>query len=72
MNISELNCDDRINSICYMLWDIFVLSPTSAITAMVNASVEVMDDALRAKNEYCVVSAIHGLGHWVSGSDAAK
>lgn len=72
LNINDINCDDRIDYLCYMLWDLFVLYPGNATTEMVNAALNVMKSALHSRNEYCVVSAIHGLGHWVSDSDAAK
>lgn len=49
---------------CYMLWDVFVLYPGSASPAMIHASIEVMSDALTLTNDNCLVSALHGLGHW--------
>jgi len=49
---------------CYMLWDIFVLYPGKASPAMTAAGLEVMSDALTLTNDNCLVSALHGLGHW--------
>ena len=71
-NIKDIKCDDRIDYLCYMLWDIFVLYPGNATSAMVDAALQVMNSALHSNNDYCVVSAIHGLGHWASDADAAK
>ena len=56
--------DGVIGDLCYMLWDIFVLYPGNASEAMVHAAVDVMRNPMNSKNDNCIVSAIHGLGHW--------
>jgi hypothetical protein len=64
-NIGHDLTDGPIGSFCYMLWDIFVLYPGNASPAMVDAALDVMDHALKSANDNCIVSAMHGLGHWV-------
>lgn len=63
----------HLGYICYMFWDIFVVKPhqADATDRMIEESVRVMKCALGC-NEQCQVSALHGLGHWVSRSDRAK
>lgn len=63
--------DGEIGSLCYMLWDIFVLHPHNASKEMVDAAVDVMKGALNSSNDNCIVSAIHGLGHWVRAVPSA-
>ena len=63
-NIGNDHIDGGIGYLCYMLWDIFVLYPGNASPAMVSTALEVMSNALQMKNDNCIVSAIHGLGHW--------
>jgi len=58
--------DGVIGNLCYMLWDIFVLHPGNASRPMIDAAIGVMQAALSSKNDNCIVSAIHGLGHWVA------
>jgi hypothetical protein len=58
--------DGRIGFLCYMLWDIFVLYPGNATKSMIDAAVNVMRDGLKSTNDNCIVSVIHGLGHWAS------
>lgn len=70
--IGEIRPPDRIGYICYMLWDIFVLCPGNATPAMVEATIEMMADLLQTKNDNCLESLIHGLGHWIFDSDRAK
>ena len=56
-----------------MLWDVFVLYPGNATPRMVDATLQMMDSAIYSDNENCIVSVIHGLGHWVPDApDAAK
>lgn len=57
--------DGPIGYLCYMFWDIFVLYPGNATSVMQEAAIGVMRDALCSTNDNCIVSAIHGLGHWV-------
>lgn len=57
---------------CYMLWDVFVLYPGNASPAMTAAGLEVMSDALKLTNDSCLVSALHGLGHWAGERPEAK
>lgn len=56
--------DGAIGYLCYMLWDIFALSPRSASPRMIGTALDVMANALNSTNDHCLVSAIHGLGHW--------
>jgi hypothetical protein len=58
------NFDHRVSYLCYMLWDIFVLHPGNASGGMTSAALDVMEHAIQMKNDNCIVSAIHGLGHW--------
>ncbi len=58
--------DGSIGFICYMFWDVFVLYPGNASPAMQSAALDVMQSALKSRNDNCLASAIHGLGHWVS------
>ncbi|NEO84617.1 MAG: hypothetical protein F6J87_10240 [Spirulina sp. SIO3F2] len=62
----------QIGFICSMLWDIFVLCPGNATPAMVEATIEMMADCLKTKNDNCLESLIHGLGHWIFDSDRAN
>ena len=54
-----------------MLWDIFVLYPGNASPAMKDAVLEVMTDAVQMQNDTCIVSGIHGLGHWATDEPRA-
>ncbi len=56
--------DGTISYVCYMFWDDFLLYPGAGTPAMIDAAVTVMEGALQSRNEQCLVSAIHGLGHW--------
>lgn len=56
--------DDAIGFRCYMFWDVFILNPGNASAGMISAALSVMEHAIQMRNENCVVSAIHGLGHW--------
>ncbi len=59
------NLDDgEIGVLCYMFWDAFVLYPGNASPLMTDAAIDVMDTALNTTSDNCIVSAIHGLGHW--------
>ncbi len=72
--VSSIGNDDgdgNIGFLCYMLWDIFVLYPGNASPKMVATALDVMAYALESKNDNCVVSAIHGLGHWVPDAPRA-
>ena len=64
-NIEEVNTERAIDYLCYMFWDIFALCPENATSSMIDVALKVMSSALQYKNDYCIVSAIHGLGHWV-------
>lgn len=64
--------DGRIGYLCYMLWDIFALWPGNASKSMINAAVAVMRNAINSTNDNCIVSAVHGLGHWVSDTLLAR
>mgnify|MGYP007059411052 CR=1 FL=1 len=79
MNFFERHCspsvgnignsiDGAIEYVCYMLWDVIVLNPGSSSPEMIDAGLDVMQHALGSTNESCIVSAIHGLGHWVDGA----
>ena len=64
--------DGRMGFICFMLWDIFVLYPGNSSTQITDTTLELMNKVIYSKNESCVASAIHGLGHWVDpANDAA-
>jgi len=63
--------DGPIGYVCYMFWDTFVLHPGNASPGMIAAAIDVMAHALATTNESCIVSAIHGLGHWVRGAPQA-
>ncbi|MBK9945932.1 MAG: hypothetical protein IPP12_01925 [Nitrospira sp.] len=65
-SIGNDHLNGGIGYLCYMLWDIFVLYPGNASPAMVSAALGVMSNALQMKNDNCIVSAIHGLGHWAT------
>ena len=64
-NIGNEDSDGVMGYVCYMLWDIFVLYPGNITPKMVAAGLRVMEHAINSSNDNCVVSAIHGLGHWV-------
>lgn len=65
-DIGNDHIDSGISYLCYMLWDIFILRPDNASPAMVSAALDVMSSAMQLENDNCIVSAIHGLGHWVT------
>ncbi|MCE5229286.1 hypothetical protein LLG95_06775 [bacterium] len=54
----------QIAEICYMLWDVFTVCPDHCEEEIVEAGINVMREALYSENLSCVVSALHGLGHW--------
>jgi len=64
--IGDYQTDGPIGYICYMFWDVFVLYPGNSTPGMVSAGVKVMQEALDSQSDNCLVSAIHGLGHWSS------
>ena len=68
-SIGNDHLDGHIGYLCYMLWDIFVLYPGNASSAMVSAVLDVMTNGIYMENDNCIVSAIHGLGHW-AGDEA--
>lgn len=63
-SIGNDHLNGGIGYLCYMFWDIFVLYPKNASATMITAAFEVMVKALEMSNDNCIVSAIHGLGHW--------
>lgn len=63
--------DGTMGFMCYMFWDIFVLYPGNSSPRMIAAGLAVMEHAIRSKNDNCIVSAIHGLGHWVDRAPRA-
>ena len=63
-SIGNDQADGPMGFICYMFWDVFVLYPGSATPAMIAAAIEVMRAAMESRNDNCLASAIHGLGHW--------
>lgn len=69
--IGNDQADGKIGFICYMFWDVFVLYPGSASPLMQSAAIEVMRSALDSRNESCLASAIHGLGHWATDAPEA-
>ncbi|MDS3861408.1 hypothetical protein RIF25_11380 [Thermosynechococcaceae cyanobacterium BACA0444] len=66
--------DGPIGYLCYMFWDIFVLYPghQSISVEMTDAALTVMAEALCFKNDQVIVSALHGLGHWVNYASKAQ
>jgi hypothetical protein len=64
--IGNEQVDGRMGFMCYMFWDVFVLYPGNATPKMQSAAIGVMSSALDSRNESCLASAIHGLGHWAS------
>jgi len=69
--IGAIKEGDRLEFLCYMFWDIFVLYPGNTTPSVITASLEVMNAALHSKNGNAIVSAIHGLGHWALHSPQA-
>lgn len=58
---------NRLNSICYMWWDIFPTwgRPDDPVArGLDEVLLGVMRDTLSSENVACVESALHGLGHW--------
>lgn len=64
--------DGKIGFICYMFWDVFVLYPGNASPQMIEAALGVMRTALDSRNDSCLASAIHGLGHWATDTPEAS
>lgn len=64
VSIDNYKADGEMGLICYMFWDDFDLYPGIATPAMTSAAVNTMEIALDSSNDNCLVSAIHGLGHW--------
>lgn len=54
-----------LNSVCYMLWDLFQLFDLKNKDAEQNNKIclEIMKNALKINNLSCQESALHGLGH---------
>jgi hypothetical protein len=71
-SIGNDHLDRGAGYLCYMLWDIFVLYPGNASPAMVDAALQVMRFGIQMTNDNCIVSAIHGLGHWSYNAPHAK
>ncbi len=71
VGVGTTEADGSMGSICYMFWDIFILYPGNATPKMQLAAIGVMESVLKSCNESCLVSAIHGLGHWASGMPEA-
>lgn len=55
---------NKMDYICFMLWDVFVVYPKAISKNEICACLQVMQQALNTSNEYVVMSALHGLGHW--------
>ncbi|MEM9154992.1 MAG: hypothetical protein AAGB13_08120 [Cyanobacteria bacterium P01_F01_bin.33] len=62
--IGEYNLDNAIAYLCYMFWDIFVVYPGNGSEKVMTAALNVMKFGLHHENQSCIVSALHGLGHW--------
>jgi hypothetical protein len=59
--------DNPLNHVCYMWWDVFILSgesDTADQRRLNTACLKVMEDALQIDHVACQESALHGLGHW--------
>lgn len=63
---------DRLDYLCYMFRDTFVVYPGNAPPRVIDAAIDVMAESLRSDCEACQVSALHGLGHWVAYRPDAK
>jgi hypothetical protein len=70
-SIGNDHLDGGIAFLCYTLWDIFVLYPGNASKAMTAAALDVMANGIQMKNDNCIVSAIHGLGHCATDDSRA-
>ena len=70
-DIRNDHLDGDVAYLCYMLWDIFVLYPGNASEAMIAAGLDVMATGIQMNNDHCIVSAIHGLGHWATHNSRA-
>jgi hypothetical protein len=70
-SIGNDHLDGGIAYLCYMLWDIFVLYPGNASPAIKAAVLDVMTGAIQMQNDNCIVSGIHGLGHWATDEPRA-
>ena len=70
-SIGNSHVDGWMGFLCYMLWDVFVLSPGTASAGMATAALDVMASGIQFKNDNCIVSAIHGLGHWAMNEPRA-
>lgn len=62
----------EIDFICYMLWDVLVLMPSLSSPEVCSAGLDVMEGAMKLENDNCLVSAIHGLGHWIFDEPRAR
>ena len=65
VSIGNDQVDGPMGYLCYMFWDIFVVYPGNSTRSMIQAGLSVMQSALKSRNDNCLASAIHGLGHWV-------
>jgi hypothetical protein len=63
-SIGNDQADGPMGYVCFMFWDVFVLYPGNSTPGMISAAVEVMRGALESPNDNCLISVIHGLGHW--------
>ena len=63
---------DKINYLCFMFWDVFVLCPENTSTKIEKEMLSLMQCCLESENESVITSTIHGLGHWNSGTRRAR
>jgi hypothetical protein len=60
-------CDNPLNSICFMWWDLFNgRGVTNSATSAEQAAqcLAVLDRSLTLSHPACLQGALHGLGHW--------
>src|SRR6185295_87095 len=59
-----------LNHICYMWWDVFIISGNSeddGMRPLNEACLAVMEQCLALSNVAVLEGALHGLGHFVNG-----
>jgi len=78
-NIPDQRSSDRdaLDNICFMWWEYFPSAGLPTTTddereAVVDALIEVMSKILQLDSEACQESALHGLGHFGSGTKRAQ
>ena len=57
--------DRDLGFICYMLWDITPIYPTNIDSDVLEECVKIMKYSMSLDNESCIISGLHGNGHWI-------